>query len=86
MEPKSRELLMRRGLKDRDIMAVRDISGPQFRSDEKSSRVTDPLAPSYTYDGGPSEQVVLRIPKPGRIYPRKPEEEFALCTNDVRSA
>ena len=74
---------MRRSLKERDIMAVHDITGPHFRMDQKSTRVTDTLLPEYIYDGGPTEQVVTRIPKHGQMYPRKPEEDFALVTADV---
>jgi hypothetical protein len=49
---------MRRTLKERDIMAVQDISGGGFRS----RRVTDPLQPVYIFDGGPTEQVILPSP------------------------
>lgn len=53
-------MLMRRTLKERDIMAVQDISGGGFRS----RRVTDPLEPEYIFDGGPTPQVLVSPPGP----------------------
>eukprot|EP00967_Tisochrysis_lutea_P105714 scaffold161395_cov35-Tisochrysis_lutea.AAC.2 len=84
IEAKSREMLLRRSLKDRDIMAVKDISGPIFRSERRSERVTNPLQPEYIFDGGPLDQVATRMPKHGQMFPRAPHEDFALSTADVR--
>jgi len=83
IEAKSREMLLRRSLKDRDIMAVKDISGPIFRSERRSERVTNPLQPEYIFDGGPLDQVATRMPKHGQMFPRAPHEDFALSTADI---
>lgn len=56
---------MRRTLKERDIMAVQDISGGGFRS----RRVTDPLEPEYIFDGGPTPQVLVSPPGPSQQTP-----------------
>ena len=47
----------------RDLLAVRDITGPQFRIEEPMTRRTNPLLPVYQYDSGAVEPVAVRVPK-----------------------
>eukprot|EP00965_Chrysotila_dentata_P051666 1715340-Pleurochrysis_carterae.AAC.1 len=86
VEVRSKAQLLRESMTTRDIMASNDITGPQFRIEAPSMRRTNPLSPSYVYDGGEVDQVVTRVPKHGRQYPRTPETAFSLMTKDINTA
>jgi len=64
-------------------MVAADITGPQFRMEAPTNRVTDPLQPTYIYDGGPIDHVNPRRPRYGSMFPRSTNEDFALQTNDI---
>uniref|UniRef100_A0A7S2CM04 Uncharacterized protein n=1 Tax=Haptolina brevifila TaxID=156173 RepID=A0A7S2CM04_9EUKA len=67
----------------RPCLQVSDITGPQFRTEERRWRDTDPLMPAYVYDGGPVDDIKLRRPRPGSKFVRAADEEFALRTDDI---
>jgi len=81
-----RGFLFRRAANTRDVMAVKDITGPQFVTEAPRTRHTDPLAPKYSYDGGPVDEVVTHMPRYGSRYVRKPHEATALYTKDIAVA
>jgi len=85
-EKYSRGFLYRRDAAVRDVMASRDITGPQFKFEEPRSRHTDPLMPTYQYDNGPVDSVVTHIPRYGSRYVRKPHEDTSLYTKDIAKA
>ena len=67
----------------RPSMVSVDITGPQFRIEEPRNRTTDPLMPSYLYDGAHSEQVATRRPHYGSQFTRTVEENYNLRTDDI---
>jgi len=67
----------------RPALQVSDIIGPQFRCEEQRWRKTDPLAPTYQYDGAEVEQVRTRKPHPGSMFVRTAEENYSLRTDDI---
>jgi len=83
VESRSTDLLLRKSLMTRDIMSAGDINVSQFRMDAPSTRSTNPLLPEYVYDGGAVDQVVTRVPKYGRRYPRPDESWYPLKCKDV---
>lgn len=83
VEGHGRDYLYRQIAATRDNVNVRDITRPQFRCDEPSQRITDPLRPAYMYDNGQVEHVVTHVPRYGSRYGRKPEENFTLMCKDV---
>jgi len=82
-EKYGRTFLYRRGAGARDILASKDITGPQFQIEAPRSRHTDPLMPSYTYDGGPVDDIITHVPRYGSRFVRKPHEDTSLMTKDV---
>ncbi|KAL3930745.1 MAG: hypothetical protein SGPRY_001409 [Prymnesium sp.] len=82
-EKYSSSFLYRRNAQIRDIMAEKDITGPQFVTEAPRTRRTDPMHPKYFYDGGLVEDVITHIPRYGSRYPRKPEEARSLMTKDI---
>ena len=67
----------------RPSLHVTDITGPQFRMENRRWRNTDPLKPVYLYNGGPLDEVQLCRPRHGSMYPRTQDEAFALRTDDI---
>jgi len=67
----------------RPSMMSGDITGPQFRFEEQRFRETDPLAPTYYYDGAPIDAVRTRKAHPGSMYVRTAEENYNLRTDDI---
>ena len=81
-----RSFLHRHRAAGQDVMRHKDITGPQFRIEEGWTRRTDPLQPAYVYDHGPVEPVVTHVPRFGSRYVRKPHEDRALYTDDIKKA
>lgn len=77
------ERIIRDKLSVRDVMQTRDITVSQFRMDQPSQRSTNPLTPTYIYDGGQVEHVEGRVPKYGRRYTRSPDQNFSLMSKDI---
>ena len=65
-----RQHLFQRHCATRTSNVAADITGPQFRFEERRSRNTDPLMPVYTYDGGAIDPVRTRRPPQRRLPPR----------------
>ncbi|KAL1522183.1 hypothetical protein AB1Y20_021822 [Prymnesium parvum] len=82
----STAFLYRREAQTRDIMAHKDITGPQFQTEAPTGRHLDPLMPKYFYDGGLLEDVTIRMPHYGSRYPRQPHEARGLMTRDIATA
>jgi hypothetical protein len=83
IETRSRTAVRRQNLAERDPLAVKDITGPQFRVEQQTSRRTNPLEPTYVYDGGDTDRVNVHAPKHGHRYVRKEDECFSLMSKDV---
>ncbi len=86
LDPRSRATRLREQMQTRDILATADISGPQFRIEQPSRRVTDALNPTYIYDSGPLEPADTRRQHPGHRYGRKEHEAYSLRTDDIRES
>ena len=78
-----RDTLFQRSASTKTSLQVADITGPQFRIEEKRWRKTDPLAPVYVYDGNTVEGVRTRRPHYGSQFPRTEQEAYALRTDDI---
>ena len=78
-----RTFLFQANVPARTSLVHTDITGPQFRTEEPRWRKTDPLNPTYVYDGGPVDQVNPRRNRYGSMYPRTTENDFALKTDDI---
>ena len=82
-EKYGRQHLFQKTVQSRTSLQVHDITGPQFRIEERRWRQTDPLAPVYQYDGAPIDAVRTRRPHYGSQFPRTESEDFALKTDDI---
>lgn len=78
-----RQHLFRATVPTRQALVSTDITGPQFRIEEPRWRKTDPLNPTYMYDGGAVDTVRTRRPHPGHMFTRTAEENYALRTDDI---
>lgn len=78
-----RQHLFRKTVPARASLVSTDITGPQFRLEEKRERLTDPLRPVYIYDGGQLDDVNPRRPRYGSMYTRSPAENYSLRTDDI---
>ena len=78
-----RQHLFRKLVPSRTSLVSADITGPQFRLEEKTNRITDPLHPVYIYDGGQLDDVNPRRPRYGSMYTRSPAENYSLRTDDI---
>jgi len=82
-EKYGRQHLFRKEVPARMSMVSADITGPQFRLEEKTNRHTDPLHPVYIYDGGQVDDVNPRRPRYGSMFTRSPAENYSLRTDDI---
>ena len=82
-EKYGRQHLFRKNVPTRSSLQVTDITGPQFRFEERRWRKTDPLLPVYLYDGAPIDHVRTHRPHYGSQFPRTEYEDFALKTDDI---
>jgi len=82
-EKYGRGFLFRATAPTRTALVSADITGPQFRFEEPRWRKTDPLNPSYFYDGAPVDDVRTRRAHPGSMFTRTAEENYCLRTDDI---
>ena len=82
-EKLSKGTLFRRNVAARDPLRCQDITGPQFRTEEPFHRHTNPLVPTYVYDGGAVDDVNIKVPKHGCRYARSEADNYALRTKDI---
>jgi len=82
-EKYGRQHLFRKEVASRQSMVSADITGPQFRCESPMTRHTDPLRPTYIYDGGQIEEVNPKRPHYGSMFTRSPAENFSMRTDDI---